>query len=105
MKIHIPHTIRIRIPNASQVSLVGDFNNWQSSADPLVQIAPNIWERVIDLPEGRHRYGFHVIDDPSFVQGAIRSRLVANGSVIAVSPSLEESLYFPPTTSAKRLVA
>jgi hypothetical protein len=105
MVIHIPHTIRVRIPNASQVSLVGDFNNWQSSADPLVQIAPNTWERVIDLPAGRHRYGFHVIDDPALVQGAIKSRLVANGSVISVSPSLEESLAFPPTTTAKRLVA
>ena len=63
MKVYIPHTIRIRLPHARQVSVVGDFNNWHSSAHPLVQVGPDLWERIVDLPPGKHRYAFFVIDD------------------------------------------
>lgn len=103
--IHIPHTLRIHLPQAAQVSVVGDFNNWQPSSDPLVQIAPDVWERVIDLPPGRHRYGFHVVDDPTQVGGAIRSRLIASNSVINVSPLGDESFVFPPKPTNPRMVA
>ena len=105
MEIHIPHTIRVRLPHARQVSLVGDFNHWQPNSDPLVQVAPDVWERVIDLPPGRHRYGFLVLDDPAQANGAIRSRLVAANSVIHVCATLEESFVFPPASTNGRLVA
>lgn len=57
-------------PNASHVSIVGDFNNWNASATPLrTSQDGNTW--MIDLPlsAGRHVYAFVVdgdlVADPS----------------------------------------
>ena len=39
------HFFRVWAPNAKAVSLVGDFNNWDNSADPLEKIADSqVWE-------------------------------------------------------------
>ena len=81
MRNYIPHTIRIRIPNVRQVAIIGDFNNWHSNADPLVEVAHGVWERIVDLPVGRHRYAFFVIEGAG---DAIRSRLVGQGLVLHV---------------------
>jgi 1,4-alpha-glucan branching enzyme len=89
MKTYIPHTIRIRISNARQVAIVGDFNNWHSNAHPLVEVAEGLWERIVDLPAGKHRYAFFVIDDIPY---AVRSRVVGNGSVLWVPENPEQSL-------------
>lgn len=57
-------------PNATHVSIVGDFNNWNASATPLKTSRDgNTW--MIDLPlsAGRHVYAFVVdgdlVADPS----------------------------------------
>ncbi|HVT79764.1 MAG TPA: glycogen-binding domain-containing protein [Phycisphaerae bacterium] len=102
MKTYIPHTIRIRISDARQVSIVGDFNNWHSNAHPLVQVAPGLWERIVDLPAGKHRYAFFVIDD---VPHAVRSRIVGNGSVLWVPENPEHSFSVSahPSLSLRRL--
>ncbi|HUO10409.1 MAG TPA: glycogen-binding domain-containing protein [Phycisphaerae bacterium] len=96
MKVYIPHTIRVRIPHARHVAVVGDFNNWHTSAHPLVEVAPGSWERIIDLPAGKHRYAFFVLEDAapegSESAGVLRSRVVANGSVIWVSENPEQAV-------------
>ena len=92
MKVYIPHTIRIRLPHARQVSVVGDFNNWHSSAHPLVQVGPDLWERFVDLPPGKHRYAFFVIDDLVASAGAVKSRVVGNGAVLWVPENPQQSL-------------
>jgi hypothetical protein len=92
MKNYIPHTIRIRLAGARQVSLVGDFNNWHSSAHPLVQVGPDLWERIVDLPVGKHRYAFFVIDDLGASGGAVKSRVVGNGAVLWVPERAGQSL-------------
>ena len=84
MNTYTPHTIRIHIPHAHHVSVVGDFNNWHSSAHPLVQVGPDLWERIVDLPAGKHRYAFFVIDDTALTGGNLRSHIVANGAVLWV---------------------
>ena len=97
MEVYIPHTIRIRIPNAQHVAVVGDFNNWHTSAHPLVEVGPDLWERLVDLPAGKHRYAFFVIENPGS-QGpegsgsGLRSRVVANGAVIYVSENPEQAV-------------
>src|SRR4051794_5645186 len=91
MHLLIPHTIRIRIPNARQVSIVGDFNNWHSNAHPLVQIAPGLWERIVDLPAGKNRYAFFVLDDVPAQEGALRTRVIGNGAVLWVPENPEHS--------------
>ncbi len=88
----IPHTIRIRIPGARHVSLIGDFNNWHSSAHPLVQVGEDVWERIVDLRVGKHRYAFFVIDDVAVTGGSLRSRVVANGAVLWVPASLDQAV-------------
>ncbi len=94
MTTYIPHTIRIRVPNARHVAVVGDFNNWHTSAHPLVEVAPGAWERIIDLPPGKHRYAFFVLEESGNERllnngdhhaNPLRSRIVANGSVLWVS--------------------
>ena len=101
MTTYIPHTIRIRIPNARHVAVVGDFNNWHTSAHPLVEVAPGAWERIIDLPAGKHRYAFFVLEDagtehlldvnPLF-RSTLRSRIIANGSVLWVSDNPDHAV-------------
>jgi len=104
MKTLIPHTLRLRISGARQVSIVGDFNNWHSSAHPLVQVAPDLWERIVDLPAGKHRYAFFVIDDIAASGGAVKSRVMGNGSVLWVpeDPSQSVSVTAHPSLSLSR---
>ena len=48
-------------PQASQVALVGDFNQWNSRATPMVREAgQKTWTVTVPLPPGRHVYAFVV---------------------------------------------
>jgi hypothetical protein len=65
-------TVRFAVaaPGASQVTLVGDFNEWNPAATPLAASAHGgIWSVTIPLPPGRHEYAFvvdreHWLPDP-----------------------------------------
>lgn len=59
----------LSIPNASTVSLAGDFTGWQPSY-ALTQSGPELWTVVVPLEPGVHTYAFVVdgqrwIADPS----------------------------------------
>jgi hypothetical protein len=46
---------------ASEVSLVGDFNDWDITATPMRRGGPgHVWSVVVSLPRGPHRYAFVV---------------------------------------------
>jgi 1,4-alpha-glucan branching enzyme len=48
-------------PEAGSVSLVGDFNDWNLSATPLVRQAEDgVWWVTVPLAPGRYRYAFVV---------------------------------------------
>lgn len=48
-------------PHASTVSVVGDFNNWDSLATPMTRTPTGgTWSVAIQLPAGRHVYAFVV---------------------------------------------
>lgn len=48
-------------PNASTVSVVGDFNDWDPSATPLREAADaGVWTITVPLSAGRHQYVFMV---------------------------------------------
>ena len=48
-------------PNARRVSVVGDFNDWDTAADPLVPVEETgIWEGVVDGAELGQRYKYDV---------------------------------------------
>jgi hypothetical protein len=50
---------RLRAPLAKQLTLVGDFNAWDSHATPMTRdSATGAWEVSVALPEGRYLYAF-----------------------------------------------
>jgi len=47
-------------PQAQSVSLVGDFNNWNPTANVMKQMPDKSWLLNIELKHGHHRYAFLV---------------------------------------------
>jgi len=47
-------------PQAQAVSIVGDFNLWKPSANPMQQLPDRAWTIRLDLKHGHHRYAFLV---------------------------------------------
>jgi hypothetical protein len=54
-------------PQASKVSVVGDFNGWNATTTPMVRM-PNsaVWTVALPLTTGRHVYSF-VVDGSSWI--------------------------------------
>lgn len=46
--------------HAQSVSLVGDFNNWNPTANPMKQMPDGAWLLTMELKHGHHRYAFLV---------------------------------------------
>ena len=53
-------------PEARQVALVGDFNDWDAEATPLQVQGGEMWTVEIPLEPGRHRYAF-IVDGEELV--------------------------------------
>jgi 1,4-alpha-glucan branching enzyme len=47
-------------PDASQVSLIGDFNGWQPDANPMRRQPDGAWMTQVSLSHGHHHYLFLV---------------------------------------------
>ncbi|HZI41224.1 MAG TPA: isoamylase early set domain-containing protein, partial [Gemmatimonadaceae bacterium] len=48
-------------PHASNVAVVGDFNDWDAKATPMTRTKTGgTWSVAIKLPAGRHVYAFVV---------------------------------------------
>jgi 1,4-alpha-glucan branching enzyme len=75
-------------PQAQAVSLVGDFNHWKPSANPLTQLPDRAWTIRVDLKHGHHRYAFlvdgHLTLDPQ-AMGITRNDQNERVSLVAVS--------------------
>lgn len=57
-------------PQASRVSVVGDFNKWDTGAAPAMRQADGTWVAFVNLTPGRHEYvfvldGTHFVPDPN----------------------------------------
>ena len=53
----------LRAPAARRVSVVGDFNSWDTDADAMSRdAATGLWSRTLSLRPGRHVYAF-IVDD------------------------------------------
>jgi 1,4-alpha-glucan branching enzyme len=61
---------------ATEVSLVGDFNHWDPKTHPMKRMTDRSWLLTINLKHGHHRYAFLVDGvlslDPS-AQGVTRN--------------------------------
>jgi 1,4-alpha-glucan branching enzyme len=56
-------------PEAQKVFLGGDFNNWDTHADPMKKDKKGVWKVTVNLSSGRYEYRFFVDEkwenDPS----------------------------------------
>lgn len=75
-------------PQASNVNLVGDFNDWNRSSLPMHRRIDGWWFLQIALCHGHHRYFFLVDDKPTLdprATGVTHDELVGDASLLAVS--------------------
>lgn len=80
----------VAAPGAAQVTLVGDFNDWNPAATPLRATRRNgVWSVTVPIAPGRHEYAFVVdgerwIPDPHAPRAAAADFGSAN-SVVTVA--------------------
>jgi 1,4-alpha-glucan branching enzyme len=48
------------VPKARSVFVAGTFNNWSSTATPMVFVGGTKWSKDLSLPPGRYEYRFLV---------------------------------------------
>jgi hypothetical protein len=69
-----PALFAFQAPKARQVSLAGDFNDWDTQAAPMQKGPDDIWRLSVPLRPGRYEYRFYTDgvwrDDPSAPQRA-----------------------------------
>jgi 1,4-alpha-glucan branching enzyme len=66
-----------RAPTARQVSLAGNFNNWDPNAGSMQKGPDGVWRLSVTLKPGRYEYRFFAddvwCDDPAAQQKAANS--------------------------------
>jgi 1,4-alpha-glucan branching enzyme len=73
--IYAPIPFTFQAAGARQVSLAGDFNNWDTKAMPMRKAASGVWQLSVALKPGRHEYRFYADgvwqDDPAAKQRTV----------------------------------
>ena len=75
-------------PQARQVHLAGDFNDWHPTAHPMHRQPDGNWLLQVHLSHGHHHYRFLVDGKPVLdphAQGVARDHEGAKVSLVAVS--------------------
>ncbi|MFH1984543.1 MAG: glycogen-binding domain-containing protein [Pseudomonadota bacterium] len=49
-------------PDAGQVFLSGDFNQWSQTMHPMKKGSDGVWKKIVMLQPGRYEYKFRVDD-------------------------------------------
>lgn len=55
-----PTEFKLFAPEAKEVTLVGDFSNWQESECPMRRAKDGNWKKLVQLNPGRYEYRFVV---------------------------------------------
>ena len=66
----------LKSPNAKEVFLVGDFNNWDARANPMKLDEDGLWKVRLILSPGR--YEFKLLVDGKWREGTIEEQTVPN---------------------------
>jgi len=53
-------TLSLEAPMAKEVTLLGDFNNWNSETHPMKKGKEGVWKKSLMLLPGRYEYKFLV---------------------------------------------
>lgn len=75
-------------PAAKRVALVGDFNEWQPEAHPMVRQPDGSWHLAVPLHHGHHHYLFLVDGRPALdprATGVARNPRHERVSLLSVS--------------------
>ena len=75
-------------PEARQVMLAGDFNDWNPTATPMRRTPDGRWMASLELPHGYHQYLFLVDGQPVLdpnASGITRNDHNERVSLVAVS--------------------
>ena len=54
--------IRAQFPTASDVCLVGEFNNWSTAATPMIPVGSGVWEARLEASIRLQQVWFFVYD-------------------------------------------
>ncbi len=88
-KPNLHHVVfRCDAPQAKEVRVVGDFNDWNPSATPMGQQPDGQWMVRLELTHGFHEYLFLVDGNPVLdphANGKTRNALYERVSLLAVS--------------------
>ena len=49
-------------PEAAAVFLLGEFNDWSTTATPMSMTEADVWQIDVELPAGQTRFSYFVID-------------------------------------------
>ncbi|HBA86305.1 MAG TPA: hypothetical protein DCZ95_19670 [Verrucomicrobia bacterium] len=94
-------------PDATFVSVVGDFNGWNPALDPMKKAADGVWRVTLKLPEDKFfGYRFHV-DGQEILDPRILDRINTNdgrtnsllSTVKRQTPQAARTMTFKPMTS------
>ena len=69
-------TFLLKAPNAREVSLVGDFNNWDAEANSMKLDKDGLWKASLIFPPGRYEFKFLV--DGKWREGSKKEETVLN---------------------------
>lgn len=75
-------------PDAKQVFLTGDFNDWHPTATPMRKHVDGSWHAQIPLNHGHHHYQFLIDGHPTLdprAQGVARNERNEKVSLLAIS--------------------
>ena len=75
-------------PEAQEVCVIGDFNEWNGDSHSMNRQFDGSWGTQIDLHHGHHRYQFLIDGKPSLdpsANGVVRNEQNERVSLIAVS--------------------
>ena len=75
-------------PEAQQVNLIGDFNDWDTRAYPMKRQVDGAWHIQIPLNHGHHHYQFLVDGKPTLdprAMGIARNEKNEKVSLMSVS--------------------
>jgi len=66
----------LKAPNAKEVFLVGDFNNWDAGANPMKLDEDGSWKVSLIIPPGR--YEFKLLVDGKWREGTKEEKTAPN---------------------------
>jgi 1,4-alpha-glucan branching enzyme len=81
-------TFKLEAPEAKEVCLMGDFNNWNAKTHTMKMDKNRIWNKIVMLYPGRYEYQFLVDgqwkNDPKNEQ-TVPNRFGTRNNVLQVS--------------------